>query len=118
MSAGEEGEVDGFGHGSVAGGVGVQVVAAIFGWKHAVGVGGIADGLVEVDEAVEVAGGANPGIDGLAVGLGGRAGMVVVGSAVGGDGGADDADAVGVGADDDLLIRGEDASDERGVFFG
>ena len=44
--------------------------------------------------------------------------MVVVGADVGRDGGAEDFDAVGVGAVDDLLVGGEDAGHEGGVFGG
>ena len=40
--------------------------------------------------------------------------MIVVGTDIGGDGGAEDAEAVGVGAGDDLLIGREDSLDEGG----
>ena len=112
----EEREGDGFADGAVACGAGVEVVAAVVGGEHAIGMGGVADDFVEIEDGVEVAGGEDPGVDGLAVGFGGGAGVVVVGADEGSDGGADDLDAVGVGAVDDLLLGGEDAGDEGGVF--
>ena len=114
----EELEGYGFADGAVARGAGVEVVAAIVGGEHAIGMGGVADDFVEVEDGVEVAGGEDPGIDGLAVRFGGGTGVVVVRAGEGRDGGADDLDAVSVGAIDDLLIGGEDARDERGVFSG
>lgn len=47
----------------------MQVVAAIVGREQAIGVLGIANDGVEVDDGIEVAGGADPLIDGLAVGF-------------------------------------------------
>src|SRR6266567_6946003 len=70
---GEEGERDGGGHCFVACGGGVKVVAAIVGGEELVGVLGVADYGVEVDDSVEVSGGADPLVDGLAVGFTERA---------------------------------------------
>ena len=50
------------------------MVAAVVGGEQVVGVGGVANDAVEVDDGVEVAGGANPLVDGLAVGFAERAG--------------------------------------------
>ena len=91
--AGEEGQGDGFAHSLVAGRRWMKVVAAIVGGQKAVGVVRIADELIEVDDGVEVAGSANPGVDGLAIGFAQGAGVVVVGADVGRDGGAIDAEA-------------------------
>lgn len=68
---------DGMGHGFVAGGGGVEVIAGVEGGEELVGVGGIADHGVEIDCPVEMAGGANPLIDGLAVGFARWARMVI-----------------------------------------
>ena len=114
----EEREGDGFAYCAVACGVGVEVVAAVVDGEQAIEMVGVADDFVEVEGRVEVAGGENPGVDGLAIGFGGWAGVVVIGADEGGDSGADHLDAVGVGAVDDLLIGGEDARDESGVFCG
>ncbi len=94
------------------------MVAAVVGGEQLVGVLGVADYGVEIDDGVEVAGGANPVVDGLAVGFAQGAGVIVVGADVGGDRRAVDAQAVGVGAGDQLLIGGEDASDLGGVVGG
>jgi len=53
------------------------VVSAVVGGKELVGVLGIADDGVEIDDGVEVARGADPLVDGLAVGFAERAGVVV-----------------------------------------
>ena len=74
----EEVEGDGVGYGFVACRVGVEVVAAVVGGEELVGVLGIAEDLIEVEDGVEVAGHANPGVDGLARGFVGGAGVVEV----------------------------------------
>ena len=91
------------------------MVAAVVGGEEAVGLLGVADDLVEIDDGVEVAGRADPLIDGYAIGFAERAGVVVIRAGVGSDGGSDDAEAVGVGARDDLRVGGEDALDESSV---
>jgi len=118
VSVREERQGDGLGHGAVAGGRGVEVVAAVEGGQHAVGLVGVARGFVKVDDGVEVPSGANPLVDGLAVGFAGGAGVVVARPGVGCDGRSDDGDAVGMGAKHDLLIGGEDTPDEQSVFGG
>ena len=112
----EEGEGDGVGDGAVACGGRVEVVSAVVGGEELVGMAGVADYGVEIEDGIEVAG-ANPGVDGLAVGFAEGAGVVVGGADVGGDGGSEDAEAVGVGAGDDLLIGGKNAGNE-GVVIG
>ena len=87
------------------------MIAGIELGQQAVGVGGVASGLVEIDDFIEVAGSSDPGVDGLAVGFIGCIGVVVVGTGVGQDGAADDDEVVGMGAGDDLLIGGDDALD-------
>ena len=114
----EEGEGDGLAHGLVAGWRRMKVVAAIVGWQEMVGVRGIADDRIEVDDGVEVSWSADPRIDCLAIGFAQGAGVVVVGADVGRDGGSVDEKLVGVGARDDLLVGGEDSLDEGGVFVG
>ena len=96
----------------------MQVVAAVVGGQETVGVGRIADDLVEVDDGIEVSGSANPGVNCLAIGFAQGAGVVVVGADVRRDCGPVDAQLVGVGARDDLLVGGEDSLDEGGVFVG
>jgi hypothetical protein len=59
----EDGEVDGIRHRLVAGVVWVQVVTAVVGGQQMQGVGWVADGLVEVDDAVEGAARADPVVD-------------------------------------------------------
>jgi hypothetical protein len=54
----------------------VEVVAGVEGGPELVGVGGVADDGVEVEDGVEMA--ADPLVDGLAVGFAGGAGMVIV----------------------------------------
>jgi hypothetical protein len=68
----------------------------------------IADHGVEVDDRVEMAWSANPLIDSLTVGLAQRAWVVVAGTNVRSDGGSVNAQAVRVGARDDLLVGGDD----------
>ncbi len=55
-SAGKEAEGDGGGHGLVAGGGGMQMVAAAVGGEKLVRVLGIVDYAVEVDDGVKVCG--------------------------------------------------------------
>ena len=99
---GEEVEVDGVGHGLVAGVVGVEVVAGVEGLEEAVGLGGVAAGFVEVDDGVEGSAGEDEVVDGLAHGF--ALGAEVVGSGEGSEGGANDLDAAGVGSVDDLGV--------------
>jgi len=104
----EKAQRDGVGHGFVAGGGRVEVVSAVVVGAEAVGLARVARYGVEVDDCVEVAGGANPLVDGLAVGFAARARVVVIGAYVGRDGCADDAESVRVGAGDDLFVGGND----------
>jgi len=91
------------------------VVAAVVGGEELVGVLGIAGDGIEVDDCVEVAGGSDPLVDGLAVNKWIRTGVVVSGADVGCDGSAVDLKAVGMGSRDELLICGDYALDEGGV---
>ncbi len=68
-SAFEEGERDGFGHGFIAGGRGVEVVSTVVGRAKVIGLTRIADNAVEIENAIEVPLTANPLIDRLAVGF-------------------------------------------------
>ena len=94
------------------------MVAAVVGGEQLVGVLGIADDGVKIDDCIKVAVGADPLIDGLAVGFTEWSGMIVAGADIRCDGGAIDPQAVGMGARDDLLISGKDALDEGGMRFG
>ncbi len=91
------------------------MVATVIGGEEAVGLLGVANDGVEIDNGVEVAGGADPLINSYAVGFAERAGVVVIRAGVGSDGGSDDAEGVGVGAGDNLRVGGENALDEGGV---
>ncbi len=103
---GEEFEVDGVAHGFVAGVAGVEVVAGVVEREEHAGMGGVRGDFVEVDDAVELVGGADPLVDGLAHLFTG--GGVVFGSDVGREGCAVDLDAVGVGAGGELAEAGDE----------
>src|SRR5580698_1130099 len=68
----EQGQVDRGAHLFVPGVTGMKMVARIGGGVEDSRVGGIADGLIEVDDAVEYAAGADPLIDRFAHLLAGR----------------------------------------------
>lgn len=116
---GEEFEVDGFAHGFVAEVAGMEMVAGVVERQEHAGVGGVGGGLVEVDDAVELIGGANPLIDGLAYGF--AAGGLIFCTDEGSEGCSDDLDAVGVGAGgelaeaDDEVLGGDDVVWRSGV---
>ena len=93
---GKEFEVDGVAHGFVASVTGVEVVAGVVEGKEHAGVSGVLRDFVEVDDAVELIGAANPLVDGLTHDF--AFGRLVFGADEGGEGCADDLDAVGVGA--------------------
>jgi hypothetical protein len=97
---GEEVEVDGFAHGFVAGVAGVEVVAGVVEDEEHSGVSGVGGDFVEVDDAVELVGGSDPVVDGLAHLF--ASGGLVFRSDEWGEGRADDLDAVGVGAGGEL----------------
>ena len=84
----------------------VEVVAGVYGGTEDGGVGGVAGSFVEIDKAVEEGGGSDPLVDGFADLVAGGAG--VAGAHVGGDGGADDFEAVGVGPGDELGEAGDE----------
>ena len=115
----EEFEVDGVAHGFVASVGWVEVVTGVGCGREDSGVGGVLGGFVEVDEAIELGGGADPLVDGLAHGFSCWGG--VFGADVGGEGGCVDLDAVGVGASgelaeaDDEVFRGDDIVGLDGV---
>ena len=90
--------------------IGFVIAGAELAW-----IGGVLDDFVEVDYAVEGAGGADEGVEGLAHGFG-----LVGGVAEGGEGAADDFDAVIVGAEDHLLHCADEVvgGDGRGVGGG
>ena len=94
------------------------MVAAVVGGEELIGMLRISDDGVEVNDRVEVevAGGAYPFIDGLAVGFAEGAGVVVGGADVRCDGGSVNAKAVSVAARNDLLVSSDDALDENCVF--
>lgn len=96
--------------GDVAGVVDVQVVAAVVGGQDLRGVVGVTDGLVEIDDAIEFAAGANPGVHFLANLLVLRAVEAVIeritekGVLEGRNRRADGADSLFVSAGDELAI--------------
>jgi hypothetical protein len=83
-----------------------------------VGVLGIANYRIEIDDSIEVAASANPLIHCLAVGFTERAGMIVARADVRSDGCAIDAQPVCVGTVNNLPIRRKDALDQSRVFRG
>ncbi len=84
----------------------MEVVAGVVeGEKHA-GVGGVGGDFVEVDDAVELVGGADPFVDGLAHVFAG--GGLIFRSDEGCEGCAVDLDAVGVGAGGELAEAGDE----------
>ena len=89
---GEELEVDGVAHGFVACVAGMEVVAGVVGCGESGGICRVLRGFVEVDEAVELVGGFDPVVDGLAHGF--ACGVGVSGSLIGREGCAVDLDAV------------------------
>ncbi len=74
------------------------------------------DGGIEVDNGVKMSGSTNPCVHSLPVGLVPRVRVIVVVALVGRDCRAVDADAMRVGAGDDLLIGRENASHKGRVF--
>src|SRR5579884_3418905 len=109
LGGGKELQRNGGGHRAIARRRRMQVVAGIIARKHAVRMRRIADGAVEIGDRVEVAAGANPGIDRLPVGFGSRAGVIVTRPAIGRNGRTHDLHAVSVGAKNDLFVGGQDA---------
>jgi len=89
-----------------AGVAGVEVIAGVGGGGEDGGVGGVAGGFVEIDDSVEESGGADPLVDGLADGVAGGGGVAA--AHVGGEGGSDDFEVVGVGAGDELGEAGDE----------
>ena len=73
----------------------VEVVAGVYGGTEDGGVGGVAGSFVEIDKAVEEGGGSDPLVDGFADLVARGAGVTA--AHIGGDGGADDLEAMGVG---------------------
>ena len=115
----EEVEVDGVAHDFVASVGWVKMIAGVCGGGEDGGIGVVSRGFVEVDEAVELAGGPDPLIDSLAHNFTGGGG--IFGSDVGGEGSSVDLDAVGVGAGgelaeaDDQVFGGDDVVRLDGV---
>src|SRR6202012_271958 len=105
-SAAAHGQGDGVGHGLGAGGVGGQAGAAVVGGQDLLRAGRVAQGLVEVDHAVEGVAGAAPLVDRFALGLTG--GRVVGRTLERGQGGAEDLQTGGVGGGDDVPVAGDD----------
>ena len=84
----------------------MEVVAGVVEREEHAGVGGVGGDFVEVDDAVELVGGADPLVDGLAHLFAG--GGLVFRSDEGCEGGAVDLDAVGVGAGGELAEAGDE----------
>ena len=103
---GEEVEVDGVAHGFVAFIAGVEMVAGVVEREEHAGVGGVGGDFVEVDDAVELIGGADPFVDSLAHLLAG--GGLVFCADEGCERCADDLDAVSVGAGGELAEAGDE----------
>src|SRR5579864_4916425 len=76
----------------------------------------VAQYRIEVDDRVEVAGGTNPLIDGLTIGLAERPRMIVVRADVRSDRGPNHTQTMGMGPYDDLLICGDHLLHSRRVF--
>ena len=101
----EQRQIDRRSHAFVTGVPGVEMVAGIGSGIEDRGIGGIARDLIEVDDAVEDAAGADPLIDGFAHLFAGWRG--VVGADIRSEGSAEDFDAVGMGARDKLGEGGD-----------
>src|SRR5215475_9420314 len=82
----------------------MKVVTGIVSGEHAFGMLRVARSLVEVDDRIEVAGSADPFVDGLPVSLTGRARVIVISTPKRQEGCAEDLDVVHMSSRDDLLI--------------
>ena len=97
----------------------MEVVAGVVEWKKHAGVRGVGRYFVEVDDAVELAGGADPFVNGLSYLLAG--GRLILCADEGRQGRTDDFDSVSVGAGgelaeaDDEVIGGDDVVGVAGV---
>src|SRR4029077_20772923 len=99
-------QVDGVGHGLVPGVVGVQVITGVVGGVEPERVGGVAYHRVEVDDAVEGAAGADPGVPRLADGL--ARWRVIAGALVRQQGRAEYPHVPGVSRGDQAPVSGDD----------
>jgi len=90
----------------------MQVVAAVEGVQQMVGMLRVTHEGIEINHRIKVARGANPLINNLAVGFAQRAGVVIARTNVRSDCSSVDAQAVRVGAFDDLLVGGDDLRDK------
>jgi hypothetical protein len=104
----KEGDGDGVGQGPVAGRVEVEVVTGVVRRKQPAAVVRVADRAVEVDDGVEPAAGADPPVDRLPRLLADAVRIVVAGAVERGERGAVDAEALGVGAGDDLFVGADE----------
>jgi hypothetical protein len=115
----KEFEVDGFAHGFIAVVAGVEVVAGVVEREKHAGVRGVGGEFVEVDNAVELVGGANPFVDGLTHLFACR--TLILCADEWRKGSADDLDAMSVGAGcelaeaDDEIFCGDDVVGFGGV---
>ena len=107
----EQGQRHGIAHGAIAGRIGMERIAAIISGPQPIGASGIAGGAVEIDQPVEMARPAYPGIDRLPVRFILGIGMIIIIADEGHDGGADHLDPARMGASDDLAIGADDAGD-------
>jgi hypothetical protein len=94
----------------------MKMVAAIIRGQQAVGMLWIARNLIEIDDSIKVARGANPLIHSLSVCLGRLPGVVVARSHKWRNRRADHFDAVRMSAHDHLLVCTDDVPDQRVVF--
>ena len=93
----------------------MEMVSAVVGGAEAVWLTRVADHAIEIEHSVEVAFAANPLVDELSVGFAWWARVVVVGADVGRDRRANDAESMGVSADDNLLVGSEDSLHALGM---
>ena len=89
----------------------MEGIAAIISGQQPVGARRITSGAVEIDQPVEMARRAYPGIDRLPVRLILGIGMIIIIADEGHDGGAGHLDPARMGAGDDLAIGADDAGD-------
>src|SRR5690349_12973624 len=85
------------------------MVSAVVGGTQSVWLTRVADDCVKIEHGVEVSFAANPLVDSLAVGFAQWAWVIVIRADIRRDRRANDAESVSMGADDDLLVRGEDS---------
>src|SRR5579883_847482 len=95
----------------------MQMIARIELGAQPVGMSRIAERFVKIDNFIEVPGRANPGVYLLAIGFGSSIRVVVIGAGIRRNRSAIDAEMMGMGSRDQLIVGVQNAANERGVLF-